>query len=252
MPAPDRYFHLALAALLVACGGDLTLPNSGSGDGDPPTGPGAPSTALPSAAGDRFSTLEDGDQGLTIPSPGVLGNDLVNGVESAELQAAVVEGPSHGRLDLRADGSLEYAPEADWFGSDRFTYRARLGDLDSSPAEVVLEVAGVNDAPRFTPGPDQQVERRGDEVRVEQWARDIAPGPANESDQQVSFVVEVLSGDKVLAGPPTISPSGTLSYRPSGSHGTASVQVRLRDDGSTANGGTDTGPPHVLTITVTH
>ena len=252
MPALDRYFHLALAALLVACGGDLTLPNGGPGGGDRPTGPGAPSTASLFAAGDRFSTLEDGPQSLTIPSPGVLGNDLVNGAESAELEAAAIDGPSHGRLTLRVDGSLEYAPDPDWFGSDRFTYRARLGDLESAPAEAVVEVRAVNDAPRFTPGPDQQVERRGGEVQVEQWARDIAPGPANESDQQVGFVVDVLSGDKVLAGPPAVSPSGTLSYRPSGSHGSASVQVRLRDDGGTANGGTDTGPSHVLTITVTH
>ena len=66
----------------------------------------------------------------------------------------------------------------------------------------------------------------------------------------MSFLVEVVSGEKVLKGTPAISPSGTLSFRPS-KEGSATVAVRLRDDGGTANGGTDTAPPHMLTITVT-
>ena len=250
MPPLNSCFCLALSVLLVACGGDLTLPETGSdGGGSPPVGPEGPSSL--SAADDRYSTME-GELALSIPPPGVLANDRVNGVQSAELGAAVVEGPTHGRLDLRADGSLGYIPDPDWFGSDRFTYRATLGAAESAAAEVVIEVQSVNDPPVFTPGPDQQVERGEGERQVEHWAGDIAPGPANESDQQVSFLVEVLSGPKVLEGAPAISPSGTLTYRPSGHQGTASIQVRLRDDGGTANGGTDTGSPHTLTITVEH
>jgi hypothetical protein len=251
MPAPSSCLSLALSAVLVACGGDLTLPGSdGGGDGSP-TGPATPSTPSLSAADDRFSTVEGGSHTLTIAAPGVLGNDQVNGLESATLEAVVVDGPLQGRLDLRADGSLDYTPEPDWFGSDRFTYRARYEDAESAPAEVLLVVQAVNDAPRFTPGPDQQVERRDGERELEHWAGDIAPGPANESDQQVTFVVTVLSGEKVLDGTPEISSSGTLRYRPSHHHGTAVVQVVLQDDGGTANGGTDTAPAHTLTITVT-
>lgn len=252
MPAPSPCLYLAFSAVLVACGGDLTLPETGAGGDGSPTGPGLPSTPSLSAADDRFSTVEGGNHTLSIAAPGVLANDQVNGLESAALEAAVVDAPLHGSLDLRADGSLDYTPEPDWFGSDRFTYRARFEDSESAPAEVLVEVQAVNDAPRFTPGPDQQVERRDGERELEHWAGDIAPGPANESDQRVTFVVEVLSGEKVLEGTPEITSSGTLRYRPSHHHGTAVVQVVLRDDGGTANGGADAGPPHTLTITVAH
>lgn len=63
-------------------------------------------------------------------------------------------------------------------------------------------------------------------------------------------MVEVLSGNDVLKGTPTISPSGTLTYRPSHHEGSATIGVRLQDDGGTANDGTDTSPIHVLTISV--
>lgn len=250
MLSPNSWCCLAVSAVLVACGGELTLPETGSGGS--PTGPGGSSIPVLSAAGDRFSTVEGGDQTLSIPVPGVLANDRVDGVEGTALEAALLDGPSHGRLELRADGSLDYTPDADWFGTDRFTYRAKLGAALSAPAEAVVEVQGVNDAPRFTPGPDQEVEREEGEREVEHWAGDIVPGPPNESDQQVSFVVQVISGAKALEGTPEITSSGTLRYRPSDHHGTALVQVSLRDDGGTANGGADTGSPHILTITVTH
>jgi hypothetical protein len=250
MPVPSSWFCLAFAASLVACGGDLTLPATPSGGDGSPTGPEPPSCAAVSAADDRYSTREGDDHTLSIPSPGVLGNDLVEGVPGTGLQAILLEAPEHGRLALHADGSLDYTPDADWFGSERFSYRAALGATESAPAEVVIEVQSVNDAPRFTPGPDQRAEHKADEQQVEHWAGDIAPGPANESDQQVSFVVEVLSGNDVLKGTPTISPSGTLTYRPSHHEGSATIGVRLQDDGGTANDGTDTSPIHVLTISV--
>jgi hypothetical protein len=252
MLSPNSWCCLAVSAVLVACGGELTLPDTGSDGGGSPTGPGGASTPSVSAADDRYSTVEGGEHSLSIPAPGVLANDRVNGVEAAALEATVLDGPSHGRLELRADGSLDYTPDTDWFGTDRFSYRAKLGAAESAPAEAVLEVQAVNDAPLFTPGPDQQVEREEDEREVEHWAGDIVPGPPNEFDQQVSFVVEVVSGAKALEGTPEISSSGTLRYRPSHHDGTAVVQVTLRDDGGTANDGADTGSPHILTITVTH
>ena len=117
----------------------------------------------------------------------------------------------------------------------------------------------LNHAPTFTAGPDQEVAPRdkghdegGDlEVVVENWATDIAPGPASEAGQALSFLVDIVSGQDVLAGTPSISSSGTLRYTPSRKSGSASVVVQLRDDGGTAGGGVDTSGAHVLVITVT-
>ena len=56
-----------------------------------------------------------------------------------------------------------------------------------------------------------------------------------------------------MAGPggqPTVAQDGTLSFTPAGVEGQATVTIRLRDDGGTANGGTDASPTQTFTITV--
>jgi hypothetical protein len=258
MPFNLRMSLVAPGAILAACGGDLTLPGDGAG------GPGPGATL--SIADDRFTTLEGADRTLSVPAPGVLGNDRVNGSPSTALQATLITGPAHGHADLRADGSLVYVPEPGYFGPDAFTYRASLAGGGSADASVDLEVEPVNDSPEFTAGPDQEAKAgkghgggrdgeeddEGREITVEHWATDLSAGPANESGQALSFLVEVVSGGESLAGMPSVSPAGTLSYTPSDREGTARVEVRLRDDGGTANGGLDTSPAHTLIIVVTH
>ncbi|MCK7519846.1 MAG: Ig-like domain-containing protein [Ignavibacteriales bacterium] len=76
---------------------------------------------------------------------GVLGNDT--DVEGDALRAVLVSGPAHGSLSLKADGTFSYTPDADWNGTDSFTYKANDGSLDSAPATVTITVNPVNDAP---------------------------------------------------------------------------------------------------------
>ena len=75
----------------------------------------------------------------------MLGNDT--DVDSATLTAALVSGPSNGALSLNADGSFSYTPNADFNGTDSFTYLANDGALDSNTATVNITVNAVNDAP---------------------------------------------------------------------------------------------------------
>src|SRR4029450_4493428 len=81
----------------------------------------------PVAAGDAFSTAED--TVLTVPAPGVLGNDA--DPDGDPLTAVLVSGPGHGSLTLNANGSFSYTPAADFAGSDSFSYRASDGTLTS-------------------------------------------------------------------------------------------------------------------------
>jgi hypothetical protein len=198
-----------------------------------------------------------------VPAPGVLENDQTDS-EAGGLQAAVAQQPLHGTVDLHPDGSLAYTPDGDFFGQDRFTYRATAGATSSAEAEVVIDVLGMNDSPEFVPGPNQVVSQKGGEgggdedrhgnpeVEVVNWATNIVPGPANEADQSLQFEVTVLAGERALDGSPSVDPSGTLRFKPGKEPGTAIVEVRLHDDGGTDNGGTDTSESHILTITVTH
>ena len=105
----------------------------------------------PTATGDAYTLNED--QALTIPAPGVLGND--GDVDGDPLSAVLVSGPVHGTLNWNADGSFVYTPNANFNGSDSITYKANDGSLDSNVATVSLTITPVNDPPVVNAGPDQ-------------------------------------------------------------------------------------------------
>jgi VCBS repeat-containing protein len=97
----------------------------------------------PVASNDTYTTAEDTP--LNVAVPGVLGNDT--DVDSPTLTAILVAGPSHGTLTFNSNGSFTYAPAANYFGSDSFTYKANDGEADSNVATVSITVTPVNDAP---------------------------------------------------------------------------------------------------------
>ena len=98
----------------------------------------------PVAVDDVYST--DEDTTLTVvAADGVLKND--SDIDSGTLTAILVVGPTHGALTLNADGSLSYVPDANFNGTDTFTYKANDGTLDSNVATVTITVKGVNDKP---------------------------------------------------------------------------------------------------------
>lgn len=64
----------------------------------------------------------------------------------------MVDDVDHGTLVLNADGTFTYTPDADFAGTDTFTYVANDGTDDSSPPSTVeITVDGVNDAPVANP-----------------------------------------------------------------------------------------------------
>jgi VCBS repeat-containing protein len=70
----------------------------------------------------------------------VLANDSDADVEDT-LTPVLVDGPAHGTLVLNGDGSFTYTPDADYVGTDSFTYRASDGTAQSSIATVNILVA---------------------------------------------------------------------------------------------------------------
>ena len=102
----------------------------------------------PVIVADSYAIAED--SGLVtiagdVSFPGVLDNDTGPGI----LSASLVSVPSSGSLSpsLAGDGSFTYTPNANFNGSDSFSYKANDGSLDSNVASVTIAVAAVNDAP---------------------------------------------------------------------------------------------------------
>jgi VCBS repeat-containing protein len=184
----------------------------------------------------------------------VLRNDV--DPDGGALTASMVSQPSHGRVTLRSDGSFNYTPESGFFGDDGFTYRARDEEGKSTTARVTIDVAPVNDSPRFRDGGDQSVQQNSGPREIRRWATDITPGAANEANQTLRF--EVTTDNPGLFAPggrPSVTresaTEGTLRFEPArGQTGSATVTVVLKDNGGTANGGHDSSVPHTFRITV--
>ena len=68
-------------------------------------------------------------------------------VPADALIASVVTNPAHGTLVFGADGSYTYTPDANFNGSDSFTYKVNDGTADSGIQTISITVNPVNDAP---------------------------------------------------------------------------------------------------------
>jgi len=196
--------------------------------------------------GGQYSVFEDGL--LEVAAPGLL-NGIVN-VEGDPLSVVMVSGTTNGVLQVNADGSFTYQPDADYFGMDGFTFLVSDGTTTSGDLSATIQVLPVNDAPMFTAGASPFHQIDAPSQTFSNWATAISAGPANEADQAVWFQV-TTDNPSLFAQPPRITPDGTLQYAPAaGQFGVATVSVMVADSGGTANGGTDVSEPQTFTITV--
>ncbi|TWU42564.1 Ig-like domain-containing protein [Novipirellula artificiosorum] len=99
--------------------------------------------SVPVANDDSYDV--DEDQPINVATPGVLGNDRDD--DGDPITANIISGVSHGQLNLNQDGSFNYTPEANFAGTDSFSYVANDGFGNSDQAIVTLTVNSVNDVP---------------------------------------------------------------------------------------------------------
>src|SRR5207302_1820459 len=95
----------------------------------------------PTAAADTFSATEDTPLTVAVANS-VLKNDTGN-----NLTAVIASQPTKGTVNLAADGSFTYTPNANANGADTFTYKASDGTNQSAATTVTINIAAVNDAP---------------------------------------------------------------------------------------------------------
>jgi len=88
-----------------------------------------------------FRTSVATSQGLLVNDSDADGNSLI---------AVIVTNPSNGTVVLNSDGRFTYTPNANFNGTDTFTYKANDGLSFSNVATVTVNVTAVNDAPTAT------------------------------------------------------------------------------------------------------
>jgi len=92
------------------------------------------------AVSDKYQV--DLNSTLTVPAPGVLGNDYDS--DGDTLNATLVTGPQYGNLSLNSNGSFTYTPNTDFEGTDNFIYKATDGTFISNVAKVTITVGAAS------------------------------------------------------------------------------------------------------------
>jgi hypothetical protein len=198
----------------------------------------------PSAGADTVSALEDSG----VNALAVLANDTDDPGQTLVVTSVAV--PAHGVAAVATGGSgVTYAPSANYFGADSFTYTVTDGQGATAVGTVSITVTAVNDAPSFVKGANQAVKEDAAAQSIAGWAKSASAGPANEL-QALNYLVS-NNNPALFAAQPAVAPNGTLTYTPApNANGSATVSVRIHDDGGTANGGVDTSAAQTFTITV--
>lgn len=186
----------------------------------------------PVAADDSATVAEDASV-----SASVTGNDTTVDVEGNTLTWTQTSSPANGTLSF-SNGAYIYTPNANYCGSDAFTYT--IGDgFATDPATVALTVTCVNDAPVAV-----------NDAHTGQWNTPltVAALGVKGNDSDVDNATASLTAIKVTNpshGAVTLAANGSFTYVPIGNYyGTDSFTYKLNDGGLDSNTATV-----VITIT---
>jgi VCBS repeat-containing protein len=121
---------------------------------------------------------------------------------------------------------------------------------DNSTNTFSLTVSAVNDAPSFTPGANLTSTAGSGVQTLTNWASFAPGGGTDEASQTATYEIVSNSNPSLFTVAPTIDANGTLSYQAETTTGTATIEVRVKDNGGTANSGIDTSAIQTFTIAV--
>lgn len=194
----------------------------------------ASTSQAPTASGDAYTVAEDGL--LTVDAEaGILAND--SDPDGDALTAQLTSSPSGGTLVLNADGSFTYTPNADFFGTDSFTYVVDDGWEDSSPASATIAVVAVDDAPLAA---DDAYKAAAGEPLTVAASQGVL---ANDGDADGDVLTAVLASAP-LYGSLTLNTDGSFSYVP------PSTLVASDSFSYTVTAGGETSAPATVEITL--
>ena len=182
-------------------------------------------------------------------------------VTAVSDNTGVIPNPTVTYTSPNATGSLAYTTVVNASGSAQITVTVTDGgpdnDLGTAGDNATLvrnftvTVTAVNDAPSFTKGADQTVNEDSAPQTVNGWATAISAGP-NEGSQTVAFEITINTNTGLFSAQPAVSAAGVLTYTPAANqNGTATITLRITDNGGTANGGVDVSATQSFAINVT-
>ena len=186
-----------------------------------------PINDAPVADDQAVNTDEDTAVGITLT-----GSDP----EEDPLTFIVVNGPAHGTL-TGTPPALTYTPDADYNGTDSFTFQVYDGTVYSDVATVSITVNPENDAPVADDDAYSGVDEGGT------FTIDAASGVlSNDSDTENDPLTAVLVST-VSHGTLTLNANGSFTYTHNGTENTSDTFTYKAND--------DIADSNVATVTIT-
>ena len=156
------------------------------------------------------------------------------------LTVSVIDGPSSGTTEVNEDGTITYTPDANFAGTDSFTYEVNDGNGGTDTAIVTITIGGENDEPVALDDAADAAEGDGPAL-IDVLDND------SDVDEDTLTVTDVddlgTIGAVTLAdGDVSYSPNGQFESLADGEEATDTFEYSISD----GNGGTDSA-----TVTVT-
>ena len=187
----------------------------------------------PIAVDDRYMTMEDA-QLIVTTSSSILNNDI--DPENDELNVTLVSITTNGTLSLNIDGSFNYTPNSNYFGTDSFAYMATDGALFSNFATVYINITSHNDAPVAIDDEYSTTENTPLIVNAVQGVL------VNDTDVENNTLFALPAGNPTN-GSVTLATDGSFLYTPNTNfHGIDTFNYRVYDGISLGN---------IATVTIT-
>ncbi len=178
------------------------------------------------------------DTATTDEDAAVSGNVLANDTDTdagTTLTATLGASPANGTVTLGKDGGFTYTPNADFNGTDSFTYTASDGTAASNVATVTITVDAVNDAPVAV----------NDAATTDEDTAVSGNVLANDTDVDAGTTLTAILGATPANGTISLAPDGSFTYMPNADfNGTDSFTYTASDGNAVSNVAT-------VTITVT-
>jgi VCBS repeat-containing protein len=152
---------------------------------------------------------------------------VANDVDGNALTYSIVANPSNGVVIITnaATGSYTYQPNADFSGTDSFTFRVHDGTVYSNTATITITVSGVSDAPVAVDGTlKTKVDVTGNGT--------LSASDADGEAMTYSIVSNAANGAVTITDPST----GAYSYVPNpGYSGADSFTFKVNDGSGDSN-----------------
>ena len=201
------------------------------------------------SAGTPFQFLPEDASATSLD---VIANDKgFDGTTPAGLHISAKTDGTLGVVAISSDTlSVTYTPNANVSGADSFTYTV-TDNVTTDTATVFVSINALNDAPSFTLAADPTVAEDSGAASIPNFANG-SPGPADESAQTLTYVINSNSNAALFSAVPAISPSGTLTFTPAANaNGAATIVVHVVDDGPSGGGDVNTSGNQTFHINVT-